>query len=112
MPGRLRIRVVLILGATLYRLFAKNISATMRPVLSLIQVLAASTFFCGLLTGTFFGANIYDIDLPFFQKMKETLFMDNNDMFQLSLILGVVQILFGMVLKAVNQGIQFELSMP
>ena len=33
--------------------------------------------------------------------------MDNNDMFQLSLILGVVQILFGMVLKAVNQGIQF-----
>lgn len=39
--------------------------------------------------------------------MKAALFMDNNDMFQLSLILGVVQILFGMVLKAVNQGIQF-----
>ena len=79
----------LFLGATLYRLFAKNISATMKPVLSLIQVLAASTFFCGLLTGTFFGANIYDIDLPFFQKMKETLFMDNND---------------------VNQGIQFGIK--
>ena len=97
----------LFLGATLYRLLAKNISATMNPILSLIQVLAASTFFCGLLTGTFFGANIYDINLPFFQKMKETLFMDNNDMFQLSLILGAVQILFGMVLKAVNQSIQF-----
>ena len=97
----------LFLGATLYRLFAKNISAAMRPVLSLVQVLAASTFFCGLLTGTFFGANIYDIDLPFFQKMKAALFMDNNDMFQLSLILGAVQILFGMVLKAVNQSIQF-----
>ena len=97
----------LFLGATLYRLLAKNISATMKPILSLIQVLAASTFFCGLLTGTFFGANIYDINLPFFQKMKETLFMDNNDMFQLSLILGAVQILFGMVLKAVNQSIQF-----
>lgn len=79
----------------------------MKPVLSLIQVLAASTFFCGLLTGTFFGANIYDINLPFFQKMKATLFMDNNAMFQLSLILGVIQILFGMVLKAVNQSIQF-----
>lgn len=97
----------LFFGATLYRLFAKNISATMKPILSLIQILAASTFFCGLLTGTFFGANIYDINLPFFQKMKETLFMDNNDMFQLSLILGVIQILFGMVLKAVNQAIQF-----
>ena len=33
--------------------------------------------------------------------------MDNNDMFRLSLILGVIQILFGMVLKAVNQTIQF-----
>ena len=33
--------------------------------------------------------------------------MDNNDMFQLSLILGAIQILFGMVLKAVNQSIQF-----
>lgn len=97
----------LFLGATLYRVFAKNISATMKPVLSLVQILAASTFFCGLLTGTFFGANIYDINLPFFQKMKETLFMDNNDMFRLSLILGAVQILFGMVLKAVNQSIQF-----
>lgn len=28
-------------------------------------------------------------------------------MFQLSLILGVIQILFGMILKAVNQAIQF-----
>ena len=94
----------LFLGATLYRLFAKNISATMKPILSLIQVLAASTFFCGLLTGTFFGANIYDINLPFFQKMKEHLFMDNNDMFQLSLILGAIQILFGMVLKVMPLG--------
>jgi V/A-type H+-transporting ATPase subunit I len=33
--------------------------------------------------------------------------MDNNDMFQLSLALGVIQIVFGMVLKAVNQTIQF-----
>lgn len=97
----------LFLGATLYRIFSRNISATMKPILSLIQILAISTLFCGLLTGTFFGVNFYDIKLPIFQKMKETLFMDNNDMFQLSLILGAIQILFGMVLKAVNQGIQF-----
>lgn len=97
----------LFLGATLYRMFAKNISATMKPILSLIQVLAASTFFCGMLTGTFFGFSLYDLDVPFFKEMKAHLFLDNNDMFQLSLILGAVQILFGMVLKAVNQGIQF-----
>lgn len=97
----------LFLGATLYRIFAKNISATMKPVLSLIQILAASTFFCGMLTGTFFGFSLYDLNVPLFQEMKKHLFLDNNDLFQLSLILGAVQILFGMVLKAVNQAIQF-----
>lgn len=100
----------LFLGTTLYRLFFRNISATMKPILSLVQILAISTLFCGLLTGTFFGASFYDIKLPVFQKMKETLFMDNNDMFRLSLILGAIQILFGMVLKAVNQSIQFGLK--
>ena len=79
----------------------------MKPILSLIQILAASTFFCGMLTGTFFGVSLYDINIPFLQYMKDHLFMDNNAMFQLSLILGVIQILFGMILKAVNQAIQF-----
>jgi V/A-type H+-transporting ATPase subunit I len=94
-------------GATAYRLMAKKLTASTKSIISLIQVLAASTFFCGLLTGTFFGANIYDLDWPIVQRLKHAVFMDNNDMFQLSLILGVIQIMFGMVLKAVNQTIQF-----
>lgn len=97
----------LLLGVTLYRLLARNIGQTMKPILSLVQLLAASTFFCGMLTGTFFGANFYDLDWPFIQRMKQAIAMDNNDMFQLSLLLGVIQILFGMILKAVNQAIQF-----
>lgn len=97
----------LLLGVSLYRLLAKNIGQTMKPILSLVQLLAASTFFCGMLTGTFFGANFYDLDWPFIQRMKQAIAMDNNDMFQLSLLLGVIQILFGMILKAVNQAIQF-----
>ena len=94
-------------GATLWRIFDKKLGMQMKGILSLLQILAASTFFCGLLTGTFFGANIYHLDWPFIQKMKAAIFLDNNDMFELSLILGVIQILFGMVLKAVNQTIQF-----
>lgn len=97
----------LFLGATAYRLLAKKLSPSAKSIISLIQVLATSTFFCGLLTGTFFGANIYNLDWPFVQRLKSAIFMDNNDMFQLSLLLGAVQILFGMVLKAVNQTIQF-----
>ena len=97
----------LFLGATTYRLLAKKVTPSMKSIISLIQVLSASTFFCGLLTGTFFGANIYDLDWPIVQRLKHAVLMDNNDMFRLSLILGVIQILFGMVLKAVNQTIQF-----
>ena len=97
----------LFLGATAYRLIAKKLTPSTKSILSLIQVLAVSTFFCGLLTGTFFGANIYDLDWPIVQRLKHAVLMDNNDMFRLSLILGVIQILFGMVLKAVNQTIQF-----
>ena len=97
----------LFLGATAYRLLAKKVTPSMKSIISLIQVLSASTFFCGLLTGTFFGANIYDLDWPIVQRLKHAVLMDNNDMFRLSLILGVIQILFGLVLKAVNQTIQF-----
>ena len=97
----------LFLGATAYRLLAKKVTPSMKSIISLIQVLSASTFFCGLLTGTFFGANIYDLDWPIVQRLKHAVLMDNNDMVRLSLILGVIQILFGMVLKAVNQTIQF-----
>ena len=97
----------LFIGATAYRLMAKKLTPSAKSIISLIQVLATSTFFCGLLTGTFFGANIYNLDWPIVQRLKHAVFMDNNDMFQLSLILGVVQIMFGMVLKAVNQTIQF-----
>ena len=97
----------LFLGATAYRLLAKKVTPSMKSIISLIQVLSASTFFCGLLTGTFFGANIYDLDWPIVKRLKHAVLMDNNDMFRLSLILGVIQILFGMVLKAVNQTIQF-----
>ena len=100
----------MVLGVTAYRMFAKNISASMKPILTLVQILGISTFFCGMLTGTFFGFNVYGSDIPFFQKMRDLLFLDNQWMFNLSLILGAVQIIFGMILKSINQAIQFGLK--
>lgn len=97
----------MLLAVTVYRLVAKNISASMKPILTLVQLLGASTMVCGLLTGTCFGFNLYDIQLPLFQSLKEAISLDNQQMFNLSLILGGVQIVFGMILKAVNQTIQF-----
>ncbi|KAA6322505.1 V/A-type H+/Na+-transporting ATPase subunit I [termite gut metagenome] len=96
----------LFLAVTIYRMKAKHIGATLKPILSLVQVLMVSTFFCGLLTGSCFGFNLYDINVPFLQRMKESIVLDNNQMFRLSLILGGIQIIFGMCLKVVNQTIQ------
>ena len=100
----------MLLAVTSYRLFAKKLSASMKPILTLVQILGASTMVCGLLTGTCFGFNLYDIQVPFFQTLKETISLDNQQMFNLSLILGGVQIIFGMILKAVNQTIQFGMK--
>ena len=72
----------------------------------LVVLFGASTMLCGLLSGTFFGFNMYDLDIPFVQKMKGILYTDNSTMFTVSLCIGVVQILFGMGIKAVNLAIQ------
>ena len=72
----------------------------------LVFLFGLSTVLAGSLTGTAFGFSLYDLDIPFFQKMKDMLYQDNQAMFYLSLIIGCVQILFGMALKAVNLTIQ------
>lgn len=72
----------------------------------LVILFGISTILCGLLSGTFFGFNIYDLDIEFVKKMKDILFVDNSTMFTVSLCIGVVQILFGMAVKAVNLTIQ------
>ena len=72
----------------------------------LVVLFGASTMLCGTLSGSFFGFNLYDLDIPFVQKMKGILYTDNSTMFTVSLCIGVVQILFGMAIKAVNLTIQ------
>lgn len=94
--------------ATIVKIIKKaSLGKTFKNILTLVQILGASGFFCGLLTGGFFGFNVYDIDSPFIATLQEKIFLDNNQMFVLSLVLGVVQILFGMFLKIINRNKQF-----
>ena len=72
----------------------------------LVVLFGVSTMLCGLLSGSFFGFSLYDIDIPFIQSMKNLFQTDNSTMFTLSLVIGVVQILFGMGLNVVNITIQ------
>lgn len=101
---------LLLLASTIAMIFIKKKkedNKTMKGALRLVQVLGAATMLCGLLTGGFFGFNIYETNITFFQKMKEQVFFDNQRMFGLSLVLGVIQILFGMTLKIFNRIRQF-----
>lgn len=72
----------------------------------LVVLFGASTMLCGLLSGSFFGFSLYDLDIPFVAHMKELLFKENSEMFSISLYIGVVQILLGMAVKAVNITVQ------
>ncbi|NLZ74228.1 MAG: V-type ATP synthase subunit I, partial [Bacteroidales bacterium] len=48
----------LVVAAALFKVFAKNIKPQIKTILSLLQVMGASTFFCGLLSGSFFGVSL------------------------------------------------------
>ncbi len=84
-----------------------------RPYLSLVQYLGLATILFGIVSGTLFGVNLMEAEIALTKNLKD-LFLDPNKMFQLSLVLGALQIVFGLFLKAVNRsrqyGFQFALS--
>lgn len=91
--------LVMILGASIFK---RKVNKKMRPILSLVQWLALATIIFGTITGTFFGVELVNVDIPFIQKFKN-LFLDQNQLFALALIVGGIQIVFGMFVKAANQ---------
>ena len=80
---------------------AKRKMPAMKSVLTLAQFLGLSTVIFGILTGTFFGINLIETEISWLEGIKSYM-IDYNQMFYLAIILGVIQILFGMVLKVVN----------
>ncbi len=106
--------LLFLIGAGLFKLKAKP---DMKPILSLIQWLGGSTVVFGVLTGTFFGINLIELAemgrISFLDSVKEYM-LDPDKMFYFALILGAIQIMFGMVIKVVNltkyQGFKYALS--
>ncbi len=75
-----------------------------RSLIRLIQWLSVATALAGILTGTIFGADLGKIG-PF--SAWSGAFLGADELFQLALWIGLVQILFGMILRAVNRSLQF-----
>jgi V/A-type H+/Na+-transporting ATPase subunit I len=89
--------LLIVLLATIF----KRKKPKIKNLLTLAQFLGLSTIIFGILTGTFFGISLVDADIPWLENVKGFM-IDNNQLFYLAIILGIVQILFGMVLKVVN----------
>ncbi len=74
----------------------------MKPIVTLVQFLGLGTLIFGVLTGTFFGMDLLQKDLPVLESVKS--FMLNSEQsFYLALIIGAFQILFGIGVHAVNR---------
>jgi V/A-type H+/Na+-transporting ATPase subunit I len=89
--------IVMFLAATIYK---RKASADMKPYMTLVQYFGLSTLVMGIIFGNFFGVELGK--LAFLSSLKPY-FLDSNKVFYLSLILGGIQILFGLCLKIINQ---------
>ncbi|MFA8450326.1 MAG: V-type ATP synthase subunit I [Bacteroidales bacterium] len=94
--------IVYLLVASLLKLKFKQ--ENKRRLLSLVQFLAIATIFFGILTGTFFGISLLKVtSLGHFRDIM----LDSGTVFNLALIIGLVQIYFGIAIRAANQIRQF-----
>jgi V/A-type H+-transporting ATPase subunit I len=82
-----------------------------KPLLTLAQWLGFATVIFGVLSGTFFGVALVDIEAL---KSVRKYFLNMDNMMMLSLIVGGVQIIYGMCVKAINiarqKGFKYAIS--
>ncbi len=88
--------LVILLGTTIYKLKASD---EIKPVLSLAQFLGIGTIIFGILTGTFFGISLLQVE--FLGNIRKIM-LDSQKTFYLALAIGLFQILFGLIIKTVN----------
>ncbi len=84
----------------------KKVKEDMKPIMTLVSILGGGTIIFGFLSGTLFGIELAKVEWPWIQRFK-SIMLDPNDLFSFSLIIGGVQILFGMTIKAIGQTIRF-----
>lgn len=95
--------VLLLLAGLIAR---KKVSSKMKPLMTLVSILGAGTLVFGFMSGTLFGIELLKVDWPWIQKFK-AIMLNSDQLFTFSLIIGGVQIIFGMFIKAISQTIRF-----
>ncbi len=88
--------LAILVGTTIFK---RKASDEMKPVLSLAQYLGIATVIFGILTGTFFGISLLEVEG--LGKIRNFM-LDSQKTFYLALAIGLFQILFGLIIKTVN----------
>lgn len=95
--------LIFIIGATIMK---PRVKQEMKKFLTLAQWLGGTTIIFGIITGTFFGINLIEslkgTQIEWLQTVRGYM-LDSNKMFYFALILGGIQIVYGMGIKAANQ---------
>lgn len=79
----------------------------LKSVMSLVSILGLFTIIFGLIGGTLFGMDLYEQGIGPYGSLNDRFASQgksiNDHLFSLSLILGAIQIIFGMMVKAANE---------
>lgn len=92
-------------------LLKKKVKKELKQIMGLVFYLGVSTFLFGVISGVFFGIPLFDTGLPVYSHLAARFEAQDTDinmlLFYLSLMLGGIQIIFGLILKAINETKQF-----
>ncbi len=89
--------------------FRSKVPDEYRGLWKLALLLETGAVFMGLLSGTFFGINLLETPVPMLSSLRAYM-LNADQLFNLALALGAVQILFGLSLKAINQTRQYGIA--
>jgi V/A-type H+-transporting ATPase subunit I len=88
-------------------IMARKVRPGLKRIMLLIGFLGISTILFGLISGTFFGMNLYELRLGFYASLDDLLKAKdtniNQALFNLSLLLGAIQVIYGMFIKVANE---------
>lgn len=96
-----------ILMAVASLLLKKKVQKELKQVMGLVFYLGVSTFVFGVISGVFFGIPLFETNLPVYRDLAARFEQEGTDinmlLFNLSLVLGGIQIIFGLILKLINE---------
>jgi V/A-type H+-transporting ATPase subunit I len=91
--------------------FKRKVGDSVKPILSLLQCFGTATLIVGIVTGSFFGASIVDIE--YLSSVKKY-FVSSDSLMTISLVIGFFHVIFGKFVAAskvkVQRGLKYSLS--